>query len=132
MFERREAGLAEPLAGEGAELGERVFGDGFEPAGLGGEDDPVGAPVVGVALAAHQLLALEQPHHRRHRLLAEPGTAGELAHPQPVLLEQRHQNRAVTRPHLAPAGGAEPLPQQLVPALCCLGEQEAEVVPIHS
>jgi hypothetical protein len=59
------------------------------------------------------------------------GPARELAHPQAVLLEQRHENRAVARPHLPPAGGAETGVQLLVPALGRLGEQEAEVVSIH-
>src|SRR5207244_9141698 len=67
----------------------------------------------------------------RHRLLAQPCPACELAHAQAVLFEQRHQDRAVARPHLAPAGGAEPLLQELVPALRRLGEQKAEIVPIH-
>src|SRR5262249_5056367 len=39
--------------------------------------------------------------------------------------------RAVARAHLGPAGGCKARGQQLVPVLSCLGEQEAEVVPIH-
>ena len=113
------------------ELGERALRHRLEPARLRGEDDAKRAPVVEVALAAHELLAFEQAHHRRHRLLAQPRPERELSHPQAVLFEQRHQDRAVTRPHLAPAGSAKPLLQELVPALGRLGEQEAEVVPIH-
>src|SRR5206468_11223733 len=59
------------------------------------------------------------------------GLARELAHPQAVLFEQRHENRAVARPHVAPAGCAETVVQLLVPALGGLGEQEAEIVSIH-
>jgi hypothetical protein len=124
--------LAEALSCEGIELGERVLRHGLEPACLGGEDDAEGASVVGVALAAHQPVAFEQAHHRRHRLLAEPGTASELTDAQAVLFEQRHQDRAVARPHRVPAGGAKVLLQELVPALRRLGEQKAEVAPIHN
>jgi hypothetical protein len=63
-----------------------------------GQDDAKHAAVVGVALAAHQLLALEQAHHRRHRLLAQPRPARKFPHTQPILLEQRHQDRAVAGP----------------------------------
>src|SRR5262249_30723565 len=103
-----------------------------ESPGLGGEDDAERAPVVRVALAPHELLAFEQAHHRRHRLLAQSGPTGELAHAQAVLFEQRHQDRAVARAYLAPPRGAEALAQQLVPALRGLGEKEAEVVSIHN
>src|SRR6516165_12840400 len=109
MFERVEAAVAEPLLGECAELGERAFGDWFEAARLGREDDAERAPVVGVLLAADQLLAFEQAHHGRHRLFAEAGAAGELAHPQPVLFEKWDEDGAVAWAHVVPAGGAEAL-----------------------
>src|SRR5262249_17954534 len=57
--------------------------------------------------------------------------AGELAHSQSVLLEQGHEDRAVAGAHIAPAGAAETLLQELVPALRGLGQQEAEIVSIH-
>src|SRR5262249_9406553 len=105
-IEFRQPTPAELLLGERAALRDRALGDRLEPARLGREDDPEGTPVAGVALAAYQLLSLEQAHHRRHRLLAEPGAGGELALTQAVLLEERHEDRAVARAHVAPAGGA--------------------------
>ena len=131
MFERCESALAEQVVSERTELGERALGGGLEPAPLGGENDPERAPVRGVPFAAHHSLALEQADHGRHRLLAQPRAARELSHAQSVLLEQRHEDRAVARAHLAPAGGAESLLEKVVPALRRLGEEEAEIVPIH-
>jgi hypothetical protein len=46
-----------------------------------------GAAVVGFGAALDEPVALAEPHHRGHRLLGEAGAAGDLAHPQPVLLE---------------------------------------------
>ena len=63
------AAVCPPLLREGAELGERALGHRLEPACSGGEDDAECAPVVGVAFATHQAVALEEAHHRRHRLL---------------------------------------------------------------
>src|SRR5262249_8136314 len=42
------------------------------------------------------------------------------------------QDRSVAGAHLSPTGGTEALCQQLVPALHGLGEQEAEIVSIHT
>lgn len=132
VFDRLQPPLAETLLRQGSEFLERALGSGFEPACLGGEDDAEGTSVVGVALAADQPVAFEEAHHRRHRLLAEPGTACEFADAQAVLFEQRHEDRAVARPHRAPAGDAEALLQELVPVPGRLGEGEAEAVPIHN
>src|SRR5262249_59177191 len=79
----------------------------------------------------NELVGFEKGDHGRHRLLAESGTAGELAHSQSVLLEQGHEDGGVAGAHIAPAGAAETLLQELVPALRGFGQRDAEVVSIH-
>ena len=132
MFERRESAVAESLACKLGKLGDRGLGDRLEPAGPGREHDAERAPVIRVAFAPHESLALEQAHHRGHRLLAQASAAGQLAHPQPVLLVQRHQQGAIARSHVAPTGGAKPLLQKLVPTLGGLGKEEAKIISIHN
>src|SRR5205823_10955217 len=85
------------------------------------------ASVVCVAPAVHQAVALAEANQRGHRLLGEPGSLGDLAHPQSVLLEQRQQHRAVGRAHLAETTLGEALREQLVPVLGRLRQQEAEI-----
>src|SRR4029453_6567685 len=127
VFERLQPPFAKTLLRQGGEFLERALGYRFEPARLGGEDDEEGAPVRGVSLAVHEPFAFEQPHHRRHRLLAQMRPARK---PRPP--RGGEGGGAVARPHVAPTGGAETVVQLLVPALGRLGEQEAEVVSIHN
>ena len=111
---------------------EHLGGNGSEgPASLG-QPDPVCPPVVGIADTAHETGRFHEPDERGHRLLGESRPHGERTHPQPVLLEERQQHRSVCRTHVGVAVVPESLVEELVPALRCLGEEVAEVVPIDA
>jgi hypothetical protein len=111
------------------ELAEHPLDDGLEATRPRCQVNERRPSVRRVRRSPNEAVALEQADHRRHRLLAQPGAGGELAHPQAVLLEEGDEQRAVRRTDLREARVAEPLGQQLVPALRRLREQEAEVLP---
>jgi hypothetical protein len=84
--------------------------------------------VVGVAFAAHEPIALAEPDELGDALLGQARDPGQLAHAQPVALEQRQQHRAVGRAHVGEAALREAFGEQLVEALGGRRQQEAEVV----
>src|SRR5204862_1754055 len=88
------------------------------------------ACVLRVGQAGDEAVAFEQAGHRGQRLLAEPRTARQLAHPEPVLFEEGYEQRAVRSSYLAEPGFGEPPFQHLVPAPDCEGKQEPEVAAI--
>jgi hypothetical protein len=109
---------------------EHLGGDGLERAAAVSQPDPVRPPVVGITDTANKTGCLHEPYERGHRLLGESRSHRERTHPQPVLLEERQQHRAVRRPHVRIAAAPEGLVEELVPALRRLGEEIAEVVPV--
>jgi hypothetical protein len=128
---RLEAGVVcgrERSADERVELVEHALDDWLEGTRPRCQLDERRPSVGGVRRSTNEAVALQQAHHRGHRLLAEHGSGGELAHAQTVLLEEGNEQRPVRRPHVGVALAGEALGQQPVPALGGLGEQEPEVV----
>src|SRR5262249_58751106 len=91
----------------GVELTEDGVRNGLERSCAGREKDPGRTSISDVRAARDQTVALEQTRHGRHRLLAQSGSSCEVAQAQPVLLEQRYEQRPVRRPHLGEAGGGK-------------------------
>jgi hypothetical protein len=109
------------------ELAEHPLDDGLEATRPRCQVNERRPSVRRVRRSPNEAVALEQADHRRHRLLAQPGSGGELAHAQAVLLEEGNEQRSVRRPHVGVTLAGEALGQQLVPALGGFREQEADV-----
>src|SRR5262245_28942527 len=120
--------LAEQAPRLAVEVLEGPLRERLEAPRLAGQPDARRAAVRGVAVAVHEAVPLAEANQCRDRLLREARAAGEVAHPQPVLLEERNQHRAVRRTHLGEAAGRECRLELLVPALGRLREQISEVL----
>jgi hypothetical protein len=118
----------EGLGDESLELGERRLRHRAKTVRALGEEDEGCAAVARVGATLDEVVALEEAHHRRHRLLAQASTGGELTHAEAVLLEKGDEDRPVGRSDVRIAGSDELLVQELVPVLAGLREQEAEVL----
>jgi hypothetical protein len=128
VFELRDASRSQLALGEPLELTDHTGGDRLEASCAWRQKDARSACIVGIGTARHEALGFQLADERRHRLLAQSCPPRELAHPQAVLLVERHEDRAVRRTDVAVARLGEGGCEQLVPALRRLRQQEAEVI----